>query len=721
MIRLGDITNEIRTYNPNANIDLIRQAYVFSAKVHAGQVRKSGEPYLIHPLETAFILSKMRLDEASITTGLLHDTVEDSPMTSLEEIEERFGREIAELVDGVTKISQMKFASREQQQAENFKKILLATAKDIRVILIKLADRLHNMRTLEYVSPDKRERIARETMEIYSPLAQRLGIHWIKNELEDLSFRYLDSKSYYDIVLKLSRGRKEREKYIEEVKGILKNLLSSRHIEPEVYGRVKNIYSIRKKMLAQKLDFDEVPDILAFRIILETVPECYEVMGIIHSIWKPVPGRFKDYIALPKNNMYQSLHTTVIGPYGERIEIQMRSREMHKVAEEGIAAHWRYKEGGVSDAKADKKIAWLRQLLDWQKEVEDSTEYIDLVKIDLFPDEVYVFTPQGDVLSFQKGSTPIDFAYSIHTEVGDKCAGAKVNGQIVSLDYQLKSGDKIEIITQKGHVPNRDWLNIVKSGKAKAKIRSWLIKQQHQQSLAAGKAIADKGLRRYKMRLPKFEKDGTLDKVAEKLGFKSSENMLAALGYGKLSLTLFLQEVVPPEIMDDRLKPKETPLDKILRPITSKEQGGIKIRDIDNILFRIAKCCSPLPGEKVVGFVTRGRGITVHSLSCPEVKNQDEERLVDVKWDLANTEIRQRANLKIDVTNKPGMLADISQAIATEKVNISDVHSVEMGEGRAILMVSVDIRNVNELDGLMKKVRHVKGVLDIHRIRNPLR
>ena len=717
MIRLGDILNEVRSYNSSADLDFIRQAYVFSAKVHSGQVRKSGEPYLIHPIETAFVLARMRLDEATIVSGLLHDTVEDSPMTSRAEIEELFGDEVAALVDGVTKISQMKFASRAQQQAENFKKILLATAKDIRVILVKLADRLHNMRTLEYVDNEKRLRIARETMEIYAPLAHRLGIQWIKNELEDLSFRYLDPKPYYDIVLKLSKGRREREKYIEEVKKILKDLLLKHNIKATVYGRVKNIHSIWKKMIAQKLEFEQIPDILAFRILLDTVPECYEVMGIIHSIWKPVPGRFKDYIALPKNNMYQSLHTTVVGPYGERIEIQMRSHEMHRIAEEGIAAHWRYKEGGQSDEKADQKIMWLRQMLEWQKEVEDSKEYIDLVKVDLFPDDVYVFTPQGEVLPFPKGATPIDFAYRIHTEVGHRCAGAKVNGLIVPLDYELQSGDRIEIITKDGHIPNRDWLKVVKTGTAKAKIRQWIKKQQHDQSVVTGKTLAEKELRKYKMSYSRSEKDGLFEKASKSLGYKSVENMIAALGYGKLSMTLFLQEVVPPEKQDGHLKPKETALDKLLRPITKRKTSGIKIKNIDDVLFRLARCCSPLPGEKVTGFVTRGRGITVHAFDCQELKLLDKERLLEVEWDLSDAKAMQRANIMLDVTNRPGMLAEISQAIASEKVNISKVNSQTLKDGAAQINFMVEVVSITELNDVIKRLKKLKGVIDARRVR----
>jgi GTP pyrophosphokinase len=720
MIRLGDILEEARTYNADADLDFIRQAYVFSAKVHSGQLRKSGEPYLIHPIETAYILTKMQLDETTIVAGLLHDTVEDSPMTSHEEIVELFGSEVAELVEGVTKIGQMKFASKAQQQAENFKKILLATAKDIRVILIKLADRLHNMRTLEYVNNEKRERIARETMEIYAPLAHRLGMQWIKNELEDLSFRYLEPKAYYDIVLKLSKGRKERDRYLEQVRNILSDLLNKHNIKAELYGRIKNIHSIWKKMIAQKLEFEQIPDILAFRIILETVPECYEVMGIAHSIWKPVPGRFKDYIALPKDNMYQSLHTTVIGPYGERIEIQMRTNEMHRFAEEGIAAHWRYKEGGPGDAKADKKITWLRQMLDWQKEVEDSREYIDLVKVDLFPDEVYVFTPNGEVLALPKGATPVDFAYRIHTQVGDRCSGATVNDQIVPLSHALQSGDRVSILTREDHKPSRDWLKSVKTSKARAKIRQWLKKEQHEQSYVAGKAMADKELRKYKMTFPRAEKDGLIEKAATKLNYKNNETMVAALGYGIMTMTQFLMEVVPEELQTGDLKPKESALDRLLRPITQRKRSGIKIKDIDNVLFRLANCCSPLPGENVTGFVTRGRGITVHALECAELQILDSERMVEVEWDLGTTRTVQHAILQLDVSNRTGMLAEISQVIAGEKVNISDVTTRSLDSGEAQIDLTIEVTDISEMKSLMKKVEKVKGVLMARRLRRSL-
>jgi len=721
MARINEIIAEVSKFNSSPDIWIIQQAYVFAAKNHSGQIRNSGEPYLTHPLETAFILAKMQMDEAVIVAGILHDTVEDCPDVKIEEVKEVFGEEIAELVNGVTKISKMKFKSRAVQQAENFKKILLATAKDIRVIFIKLADRLHNMRTLEYVNSKKRGRIARETREIYAPLAHRLGMQWIKNELEDLAFRYLNSKAYYDIVLRLSKGRRERENYIEEVQQVLKDLLKKHNIEStNIYGRVKNIHSIWKKMIAQSLEFEQIPDILAFRIILDSIPECYEVMGIIHSIWKPVPGRFKDYIALPKNNRYQSLHTTVIGPYGERIEVQMRTIEMNRFAEEGVAAHWRYKEGGAQDEKADKKISWLKKVFEWYKEADDSEDFLDLFKVDLFPDEVCVFTPNGDVHSFPKGATPIDFAYKIHTEVGHKCAGAKVNEQIVALDYQLKSGDRIEIITKEDHVPSRDWLKLVHTGTAKAKIRNWIKIQQHEQSFIAGKALAEKELRRYKMSFSKAEKDGHFETAAEKMGFKNVDNMIAALGYGKLSMTAFLQEVVPEDKQTGDLKPKENALDRILRPIIQRQRSGIKIENIDNVLFRLARCCSPLPGEKVIGFVTRGRGITVHTVDCSELGSLDEERKVEVDWDLSDKKAIQRAQINLEVRNSTGMLAEISNIIASQKVNIADVVTQDQKDIGILLSFIVEVTGIEELSRLMKKLEKVKGVIKVSRIKRAL-
>ena len=509
MLRFNDVLERLTSYQPNADIELLKKAYVFSAKVHLGQVRLSGEPYLNHPLEVAGILTQLKLDVASVATGLLHDTVEDT-LTTPKEIQENFGEEIAQLVDGLTKISRMSLRSSEEHQAENFRKMILAMVKDIRVILIKLADRLHNMRTLQYQSPEKQMEIAQETLDIYAPLAHRLGIEWLKSELEDLAFQYLHPEIYDEIRRKIAKKEKERARYIDEVKRTLMKKLYENHIEGEVTGRLKQIYSIYLKMKEQNIDFDQVYDITAFRVIVNSIKACYDVLGIIHSIWKPIPGKFKDYIGLPKDNMYQSLHTTVIGPYGERIEIQIRTHEMHKIAEEGIAAHWKYKEGKLVEEAEDKRFTWLRQLLEWQRDLKDNQEFIESLKVDLFPNEVYIFTPKGEVRQFPIGSTPVDFAYSIHSDIGNHCVGAKVNGKIVPLRYELRSGDTIEILTSPNQKPSKDWLKLVKTSRAKTKIRQWFTVEEREKSINLGKDILEKELRKYDLQQTKLIKSGEL-------------------------------------------------------------------------------------------------------------------------------------------------------------------------------------------------------------------
>ena len=714
-VRVDDVIREVRSYLDNPDIELIRRAYVFAMRHHEGQLRKSGVPYVDHPIATSYLLSKMHLDEVTIATGLLHDTLEDCEAVDMEMVVSLFGEEISQLVDGVTKIGKMQFSSLEQQQAENFKKILVATAKDVRVILVKLADRLHNMLTLEFVVREKRTRIARETMEIYVPLAQRLGMQWVKTALEDLSFRFLDPQDYYDLVLKLSRGRKERDKYIEEVIGILGDLLAQHSIQSEVSGRVKSIYSISRKMQKQNLEFEEVMDIIAFRIILSSVAECYEVLGLIHSIWKPIPGRFKDYIALPKANMYQSLHTTVIGPKGERMEVQIRTHEMHRIAMYGVAAHWRYKEIGIGQ-KDGQKYDWLRQIMEWHRETEDPRAFLASLKTDLFSDEVYVFTPRGDVLAFPNGATPIDFAYRIHTQVGHTCTGAKINGRIVPLKYELKSGDRVEILTKKDQKPNRDWLHIVKTSTAKQKIRSHLKAEEHERSLAAGRSILDKELSRYKKNLNRLEKSGDLDKVAEKYHYKTVETMLAGIGYGKLSVKYVLEEIVGPEKLESG--PVETAIDRLLRPLKRKKTSGIKIQGIDDVLFRMAKCCNPVPGESIAGFVTRGRGITVHAADCPIALDLDEERRVEVEWDLADDHQMVLIPISALVHDQAGILAAITNAIGFLEVNIHEIHSSTLSDSNVEIKLVLEIKDISQLDRVLVEVRKLQGVMETRRLRN---
>jgi GTP diphosphokinase / guanosine-3',5'-bis(diphosphate) 3'-diphosphatase len=715
-VRPDDIIREVRTYLPDPEIELIRRAYVFAMHHHEGQKRYSGHAYIDHPIAVAYILAKMRMDEITIATGILHDTLEDCAAVDKPLIVNLFGQEIGELVDGVTKISQMKFSSQEHKQAENFKKILLATAKDIRVLLVKLADRLHNMYTLEFVPREKRARIARETMEIYSPLAHRLGVQWVRSALEDFSFRYLNPDAYYNLVIKLSKGRKERDKYIEEVIDVLRQLLARNNIQVEIRGRVKSLHSIYKKMQAQKLTFEEVMDIIAFRIVVASVAECYEILGLIHSQWRPVPGRIKDYIAMPKSNMYQSLHTTVIGPKNERMEVQLRTTEMHRIAELGIAAHWRYKAGGGMERDA-REFDWLRQIMEWHKESDDPRAFLSGLKMDLFSEEVYVFTPKGDVLNFPKGATPLDFAFRIHTDVGTTTVGAKVNGRIVPLKYELQSGDRVEIQTKNDQKPNRDWLQLVKTGNARAKIRAFLKAEERERSLAAGRQMLEKELHKYKMSLNKVERSGKLGEVAEKLNYRDGESMLAGLGYGKLSMKYILAEIVEPEKLG--IEPEESYFDRLLRPLKRRKAGGIKIQGIDDVLFRMAKCCNPVPGEPVIGFVTRGQGISIHRADCQHAQDQPEERQVDVEWDIGGETKSVPTEVVVAVSDHKGVLADITNRLAALEVNIHEVHSTKSPVDDAVeLHFVLPIRDISQLQKILAEIRKLTGVLTADRLRH---
>ena len=589
MIRLNDILDKVSAYNPSADLELIRKAYVFSAKVHQGQIRLSGEPYLIHPMEVTAILADLKLDVPSVVTGLLHDTVEDT-LTTHEEIESIFGAEVANLVDGVTKIGKINFRTKEESQAENFRKMLLAMSDDIRVILIKLADRLHNMRTLQHQPETKQRSIAKETLDIYAPIANRLGISWVKSELEDLSFRYLEQQIYYDLASKVAKKKQERESDAEKVQEIILSKLKEHDIKGDVSGRSKHLYSIFRKMESRNVDIDQIYDLIAIRVLVEDIRACYEVLGIIHSTWKPVPGRFKDYIAMPKGNMYQSLHTTVIGPFAERMEVQIRTMEMHRVAEAGIAAHWKYKEGKGYDEKEVKRFAWLRQLLEWQQELQDSREFMDTVKVELFPEEVYVFTPKGDVKSFPRGATPIDFAYGVHTDVGHRCVGAKVNGKLVPLKYELNNGDIIEVITSPHHTPSKDWLKIVKSSRARNKIRAWIKTEERNRSISLGREIVEKEFRRYSLNYGKLLKSGEIKRVAAEFGFVGDEDLMASVGYGKLSCNQLLGKLLPPEKLEERQERKESRVSKIMEKLTKKSSSAIQISGVEDVLVRFGKC-----------------------------------------------------------------------------------------------------------------------------------
>jgi len=716
MLRFNDILERLTSYYPNADIELLKKAYVFSAKVHLGQVRLSGEPYLNHPLEVAGILTQLKLDVASVATGLLHDTVEDT-LTTLKEIQENFGEETAQLVDGLTKISLISLRSSEERQAENFRKMILAMVKDIRVILIKLADRLHNMRTLQYQSSEKQSDISQETLDIYAPLADRLGIDWVKSELEDLAFQYLYPENYDEIRRKIAKKEKERTRYIEEVKRTLMKKLYENHIEGEVTGRLKQIYSIYLKMEEQNIDFDQVYDITAFRVIVHSIKECYDVLGIIHSIWKPIPGKFKDYVGLPKENMYQSLHTTVIGPYGERIEIQIRTHEMHKISEEGIAAHWKYKGGKVVEEADDKRFTWLRQLLEWQRDLKDNREFIESVKVDLFPNEVYIFTPKGEVKQFPVGSTPIDFAYSIHSDIGNHCVGAKVNSKIVPLRYQLRSGDTIEILTSPNQKPSKDWLKLVKTSRAKAKIRQWFTAEEREKSITLGKEILEKELRKYDLQQAKLMKSGELAKVANEFSYQGVEDLIAAVGYGKVTANQVIGKILPQEKLDQQKEElQEGRLKHLLQKITHGPKDALLIKGIDNVMVRYAGCCNPVPGDKVVGFITRGRGVTIHTADCQNAMDDDPHRKVEVEWD-STKEYSYPVRIRIYSEDKKGLLGEISNSISSNKADIKNARVDTTEDKKAVSTFEVEIRDLNHLNKVIRALGKIKGVRQVERMR----
>jgi len=716
MLRFNDISERLLSYNPNADTDLLRKAYVFSAKVHLGQVRLSGEPYLNHPLEVAGILTQMKLDIASVATGLLHDSVEDT-FTTPEEVRESFGEEIAQLVDGVTKISQISLRSAEEGQAENLRKIILAMVKDIRVVLIKLADRLHNMRTLKFQSPERQVEIAQETLDIYAAIAHRLGIDWIKSELEDLAFQYLHPDLYQEIQSKIAKKEKERARYVDEVKRTLTKKLYENHIQGEVTGRLKQTYSIYQKMKVQNINLDQVYDITAFRVIVSTIKECYDVLGIIHSIWKPIPGKFKDYIGLAKENMYQSLHTSVIGPYGERIEIQIRTHEMHKIAEEGIAAHWKYKEGKVLQEADDKRFTWLRQLLEWQRDLKDNAEFMESVKVDLFPNEVYVFTPKGTVKQFPIGATPIDFAYSIHSDIGDHCMRAKVNGKIVPLKYELRSGDTIEVMTSPGARPSKDWLKFVKTTRAKTKIRQWFTAEEREKSITLGKEILEKELRKYNLQQAKLIKSGELAKVASEFSFQVVDDLIAAVGYGKVTTNQIIGKLLPQERLEEQKEGvEEGRLKHLIKKITRGPRDALLIKGVDNVMVRYAGCCNPLPGDRVVGFITRGRGMTIHTSDCQNAIDGDPNRKVEVEWD-STKEYIYPVRIRVYSEDKKGLLADISNSITSTEANIKNARVNTTEDNKAIGIFELEIRDLNHLKKVIKGLEKIKGVNRVERLR----
>ncbi len=721
-LRFNEIADPMLEYNPGIDLELLQRAYVFSAKVHHGQARLSGEPYIAHPLEVAGILVDMRADDLTVTAGLLHDTLEDT-LTTRDEINRLFGEEVAFLVDGLTKIAKIEFTSVRERQAENFRKMLIAMSKDIRILLIKLADRLHNMRTLDFLGEDARHRIAQETQDIYVPLANRLGIHWMKQELENLAFRALQPQRASELERQLAGGRMEREKYIEEVIGTLATRLSQAGMRAEVRGRVKDVASICHKMESQGISLDQVYDVIAFRIILSGNSEqCYAALGIIHSIWRPVPGRFKDYVALPKPNGYQSLHTTVIGDYGERMEVQVRSGDMHRAAELGIAAHWKYKEGRIdSDTEDDRKFAWLRQLLEWQRELDDPHEFLDAVKVDLFPDEVFVFTPQGEVINLPAGATPVDFAYAIHSEVGAQCAGSRVNGKLVPLRTKLVDGDTVEIHTSAEQTPRKGWLDFVVSSRARSKIRHAVRQAGRERSRQLGRDILERELRRAGMSLKHLIESGELARLAKgEASRKSVDDLFASVSYGKVSASALVKKLKGEEEDQEAAPSRSIQVPRKLRGLFRRERrsssSGIQVSGVPDVLVRFGGCCDPLPGDDIIGFVTRGRGVTVHQKDCPRVFELDRERCIDVQWD-AEARVPRRIKIRVRSKDQPGILAKITNSISTAGVNIGAATITTDEDETAVQSFELWVMDVTLLEALMRDIGKIKGVLSVDRVR----
>ncbi len=723
MLKLSNILDIVSSYHPHPDLDIIRKAYVCSAKYHAGQIRKSGEPYLSHPLEVAKILAELKLDEASICTGLLHDTVEDTQATK-EDIEELFGKDIANLVDGVTKLSQIKFYSTEEKQAENFRKMLVAISKDIRVLLVKLADRLHNMRTLQYMQPDKQERIALETMEIYAPLANRLGIGWLKIELEDLSFKYIKPWDYRNLREKIGKTKRERERFIEDVSKDLSKILTEAALKNfEVSGRPKHLWSIYRKMKDKGLSFDDIYDLIAFRIIVENIGQCYETLGHIHSKWRPIPGRFKDYIAMPKPNAYSSLHTTLIGPKGERIEVQIRTRKMHEIAESGIAAHWKYKaHGSISpmpiDEASEKGFHWLKQLMNWQKDLKDPNEFLESVKVDLFSEEVYVFTPRGDVIELPRGATPIDLAFAIHSDVGMQCIGAKVNNRIVPLRYTLENGDNCEIITQKNQRPKKDWLEFVKTSKARNKIRAVMRQLERERSKEIGKELLEKEFRRYNTSLSREIKNNTIEYVIKEKRLSSIEDLLALVGYGKIDAKHVVETCLPNvEKKEEVPVQKQSRLSQLFDKIAKRSNTGIKVDGINDVLLHYARCCTPVKGDPIIGFVTRGRGISIHRRDCQKIMELDSERRITVTW-IDETQTLRPIALKVYSEDREGMLTDLSSVFLKLNINISEAKCRVLDNHKAVNTFKCSVFDIDQLKLLIRNLSLVQGVNKVERSHN---
>jgi GTP diphosphokinase / guanosine-3',5'-bis(diphosphate) 3'-diphosphatase len=716
MIRFETLLEKVRSYSPEADLELLRRAYVFSALEHKGQIRHSGEPYLVHPLEVADFLADMKLDVAAVAAGLLHDVVEDT-LTTPERIEDLFGGEIAHIVEGVTKLGAIPFSSSEERQAENFRKMLLAMVDDIRVILVKLADRLHNMRTLHHLPEERRIKIAQETLDIYAPIANRLGMSKVKNELEELSFKYLEPKAYEGLRARVEAKRKTAESVIDELSRTISAKLQTAQIPViKLDGRIKRLYSIHLKLKRQKIDLERVYDFVALRVITESVKDCYAALGIIHQTWSPVPGRIKDFIAMPRPNGYQSLHTSVISDHGFPLEVQIRTEEMHRRAEEGIAAHWKYKEGRVGDHHDERYFQWMRQLLEVQQEVRDPQEFLQNLKIDLYPQEVYIFTPKGEVRSLPRGATAVDFAYTVHTDVGNQCIGARINGRMVPLRTRLQNGDIVEIVTQSGHKPSRDWLGFVVTSRARSKIKHVLQGEERTRSIELGRRMFDKEARRFGLNAATVLESNELSKFASEYGAKTSEELLAHIGYGKLSARTVLQKAVPAELKE---KPPDSAVVSVVKRVLRPGAGAdkIKVRGTDDVMVFRAKCCNPIRGEKIVGYITRGKGVSVHAASCANVLNLmfDPERRIEVEWDQAGGDAPYTVRLTMQVEDRKGMLAEISAKVSDINTNITNMQARTGDDQQARIDMTVEIRDLKHLDKVIKSIKGVQGVLGVER------
>ena len=717
--RFRELMRRMRANRPNDDLELIRKAYEFSQKHHAGQSRASGQPYLVHPLEVALVLAEMKMDPVAIAAGLLHDSVEDTSVTVVD-IRKEFGEQVAHIVEGVTKISAIDFATREEQQAENLRKMMLAMVDDIRVVLIKLADRLHNMRTLEHLPPERQQKIARETLEIYAPIAHRLGMGKIRGELEDLGFRYVDPIAYQQVHDAVEARRKAGETFLARVESLFRDKLKEAGITATVESRIKRLYSIHKKLLRQHIAVEQVYDLYAMRVVTRSVQDCYAVLGIIHNLWRPVPGRIKDFIAMPRPNFYQSLHTSVIAEEGTPFEVQIRTEEMHKMAEEGIAAHWKYKDGPVS-AQDEQRLAWLRQVVEWQRDVSDPSEFLSTLKIDLYPEEVYTFTPKGKVVVLPRDSSPIDFAYSVHTEVGHSCVGAKVNGRMVPLRFKLHSGDIVEILTQTGHKPSRDWLAIAKSSRARNKIKHWLNVHQRERAIEIGRKLIEKEARKYRVSL-KDIKDEELQKIASDYGAGRPDDLMAGIGYGKYSARQILGRMAPAAgtPLADEEQPKTGGLASVVRRVFGGDQNNnaIRVKGHGDLLVYRARCCNPIRGESIVGYVTRGKGVAVHAVNCPNVTNllYEPERRIDVEWAQDDgTPSAYPVKLTVFCDDRFGMLKQITAVISDTQTNIRNIEA-RTSNGQANVDIVLDIADLKHLENIVNGVRKIPGVHDVQRL-----